>query len=151
MKYFLFVKNTIAVLVATQVWQIYLTSGFWPRVRARALRAPVFLGSLTRQTGRYAPPRPLQLRCSLKKNIPETKCFPSGPNRAASDVYLSTGLSCTLLSYIAPYWATMYPPELPNTLMSYAAPSWSTLHPSKLCCIQQSYAAPSELSCTLLS
>jgi hypothetical protein len=23
------------------------TSGFWPRVRARALRAPVFLGSLT--------------------------------------------------------------------------------------------------------
>jgi hypothetical protein len=31
------------------------TSGFWPRVRARALRAPVFLGSLTRQTGRCAP------------------------------------------------------------------------------------------------
>jgi hypothetical protein len=30
------------------------TSGFWPRVRARALRAPVFLGSLTRQTGRCA-------------------------------------------------------------------------------------------------
>jgi hypothetical protein len=23
-----------------------MTSGFWPRVRARALRAPVFLGSL---------------------------------------------------------------------------------------------------------
>ncbi len=34
------------------------TSGFWPRVRARALRAPVFLGSLPRQTGRCAPPLP---------------------------------------------------------------------------------------------
>jgi len=37
--------------------RLYLTSGFWPRVRARALRAPVFLGSLTRQTGTLrAPP-----------------------------------------------------------------------------------------------
>ncbi len=36
------------------------SSGFWLRVRA-----PVFLGSLTRQTGRCAPPpRPSQLRCS---------------------------------------------------------------------------------------
>jgi hypothetical protein len=34
------------------------TSGFWPRVRARALRAPVFLGSLPRQTGRCAPTHP---------------------------------------------------------------------------------------------
>jgi hypothetical protein len=32
------------------------TSGFWSRVRARALRAPVFLGSLTRRKGRCAPP-----------------------------------------------------------------------------------------------
>jgi hypothetical protein len=32
-----------------------LTSGFWPHVRARALRAPVFLGALPRQTGRCAP------------------------------------------------------------------------------------------------
>jgi hypothetical protein len=31
-----------------------LTSGFWPRVRARALRAPVFLGSLPRQMGSFA-------------------------------------------------------------------------------------------------
>jgi hypothetical protein len=29
---------------------------FWPRVRARALRAPVFLGSLQHQPGRCAPP-----------------------------------------------------------------------------------------------
>jgi hypothetical protein len=38
--------------------RLYCTSGFWPRVRARALRAPVFLGSLPRQTGRCAPPPP---------------------------------------------------------------------------------------------
>ena len=45
----------------------YETSGFWPRVRARALRAPVFLGTLPRQTGRCAPspPRPSQLCCFL--------------------------------------------------------------------------------------
>ncbi len=35
---------------------LLMTSGFWPRVRACALRAPVFLGSLPRQTGRCAPP-----------------------------------------------------------------------------------------------
>jgi hypothetical protein len=33
-----------------------MTSGFLPRVRARALRAPVFLGSLPRQKGHCAPP-----------------------------------------------------------------------------------------------
>ncbi len=41
------------------------TSGFWPRVRARALRAPVFLSSLAPETGRCAPPPPTQLRCFL--------------------------------------------------------------------------------------
>ncbi len=35
---------------------IKVTSGFWPRVRARALRAPVLFGSFTRPTGRCAPP-----------------------------------------------------------------------------------------------
>ncbi len=32
------------------------TRRFWPRVRARALRAPVFISSLPHQTGRCAPP-----------------------------------------------------------------------------------------------
>ncbi len=42
------------------------TSGFWPRVRARTLRATVFFSSLPHQTGRCAPPpRPSQLRCLL--------------------------------------------------------------------------------------
>jgi hypothetical protein len=44
-------------------------------------------------------------------------------------VYLSTGLSWTLLSYIASYWATLHPPELRCTLMSYTAPYWDTLYP----------------------
>ncbi len=61
------------------------TSGFWPRVRARALRAPVFLGSLLCQTGRCAPP-------------PASQDFTLGPSWAAMVVYLSIGLSCTLLS-----------------------------------------------------
>ncbi len=39
--------STIAAsTVINKILQIklYITSGFWPRVRARALRAPVFLG-----------------------------------------------------------------------------------------------------------
>jgi hypothetical protein len=35
---------------------IFETSGFWPRVCARALRAPVFLSSFPPQSGRCAPP-----------------------------------------------------------------------------------------------
>ncbi len=36
----------------------YIILWFLPRVRARALRAPVFLGSLMRKTGRCAAPAP---------------------------------------------------------------------------------------------
>ncbi len=36
----------------------------------------------------------------------------------------------------------MLSPELCGTLMSYAAPYWATLHTTKLCCIQLSDAAP---------
>jgi hypothetical protein len=61
--------------------------GFWPRMRDRALRAPVFLSSLQRKTGRCAPTPsgPSQLRCFLfdpqkyKKSIelgpPTSKAF----------------------------------------------------------------------------
>ena len=51
-----------------------ITSGIWPRVRDRALCAPVFL---------RPPPRPSQLRFPPKiknKLFPETKSFLSGPN-----------------------------------------------------------------------
>jgi hypothetical protein len=36
--------------------QLLKISGFLPRVRARALRAPVLFGSFTRPTGRCKPP-----------------------------------------------------------------------------------------------
>jgi hypothetical protein len=60
---------TYRSITAKKAWEsIFKTSGLWPRVRARALRADVFLGSLTCQTGALrAPPRPpSQLRCSPK-------------------------------------------------------------------------------------
>jgi len=44
----------------------FSTSGFWQRVRARALRAAVFLGSLPSKRGAARPPpRPSQLCCFL--------------------------------------------------------------------------------------
>ncbi len=129
-----------------------ITSGFWPRVRARALRAPVFLGPLPRLTGRCAP-RPSQLRYSpptKKSTISRNKMLPFWP---PGSVYFSTGLRCTPLSYIASYWVTLHPFEFRCTLLSYAAPYWATLHPTMLCCIQLSYLCrtQSELSCILLS
>jgi hypothetical protein len=95
-------------------------SGFWPRVRGRALCAPIFLGPLIHQMGRYAPPHrsfadPTKIKNKL---FPETKCFPSGPNSDRQGCIFSTGLGCTQLSYIVAYWAM--------------------LHPTKLCCIQLS-------------
>ncbi len=89
-----------------QIWQ---TSRFWPRVRARALRAPVFLVSLTRHMGRCAPPPPIaasllliqppkinkiyQTRAARVKGFPEIKCFPSGSNLdfPRQGFFLSTG------------------------------------------------------------
>jgi hypothetical protein len=44
-----------SVDVYTYFARIFVTSGYLPRVRARTLRTPVFLGSLTRKTGRWAP------------------------------------------------------------------------------------------------
>jgi len=59
------------------------TSGFWPRVRVRALRAPVFLGSLARQTGAARPPAIAAslLPQKLKKNycISRNKMLPFRP------------------------------------------------------------------------
>ncbi len=129
---------------------------FWPRVRARALRAPVFLGSLTRQTGRCAPPPATAASLLPQKKIKKFQKQNTSllaRTYAARGVYLSTGLSCTLVSYIAPApsWFTLHPPELRCTLMSYTTPYWATWRPAKLCCNQLSYAASSELSCTLLS
>jgi hypothetical protein len=97
---------------------LLLTSGFWPRVRARALCAPVFLGLLPRLTGRCTPLPPIA--ASLILIYPQN--FPSGPNSRRHGRISSIGLSCTLLSYIASYVAMLHPPELRCTLMSYTAP-----------------------------
>ncbi len=141
------------LLVGSPLPPLFLTSGFWPRVRARALRAPVFLGSLPRPPLLCAPPPPIAASLhppKVKKNILETKCFPSGPYSGRQG-HISfhwtklhpSELHCTFLIYAATSWAPLHPYELHCTLLSYAA--------TKLCCIQLSYAAPSELSCTLLS
>ncbi len=51
-------KGIFSSLNGFHLTLLFITSWFWPRVRARALRAPVFLSSLPRQTGRCAPPLP---------------------------------------------------------------------------------------------
>jgi hypothetical protein len=76
------------------------TSGFWPRMRVRGLRAPVFLGSLPRPTGRCAPP---SAHRSFAASYLPPKAYPQARTRATRGVFLSIGLSCTLLSYIVSY------------------------------------------------
>jgi hypothetical protein len=52
-------RNDAQCALGDYLWifcQYTVTSGFWPRVRARALRAPVFLSSFPPQSGRCAPP-----------------------------------------------------------------------------------------------
>ncbi len=118
----------------------YSTSGFWPRVRARALRAPVF-GGIATPNGRCAPP-PIAaslLHVHRPKNVlfPETKASfrpelgPPGSNipRPSSHLSHPTELCCILRTML-------HPTELCCTLLSYAASSWATMHPNKLHCIQ---------------
>jgi hypothetical protein len=86
--------------------QYYIsTSGFWPRVRARALRAPVILISLPSQTGRCAPPAYRSFaafiyppKLSLRSELGRHGC-------------------------ISFHWAKLHPTELNCVLLSYAAPS----------------------------
>jgi hypothetical protein len=114
-----------------RVMSLCYTSGFWPRVRARALRAPVFLDTLSRQLGATRPP-PIAaslLHIHRPKNInllfPDTKASfrpelgPPGSiifpldhrvealkfNIRCPSPHLShtSKLRCTLLSYTALY------------------------------------------------
>ncbi len=77
----------------------------------------------------------------------------------------------TLLSYTAPYWATLYqlscvvfywaklrPAEIHSTLYEPAYPNWATLHSTELCRTLQSCAKPywamlypTEQRCSLVS
>jgi hypothetical protein len=55
---------------------IYMvTSGFWPRVRARALRAPVFFGLINMQNGALRAPLPIAASLLLTLYLPP-KPFP---------------------------------------------------------------------------
>jgi hypothetical protein len=105
------------------------TSGFWPRVRARALRAPVFLGSLPCHSAH----RSFAASYSLAKKYIFTiyknkilqararaarvECLSTGPPRLLNITFPAPRPSCrTLLSY-----AVLYPTELRCILKSYAA------------------------------
>ncbi len=89
-------------------------------MRARALRSLVLLGLLAGQTGRCAPLAHGSSAASYSS--PKNNYFQKqiASLLAQTRVYLSAGLSCTLLSYIASYWAALHPaPELHWTLISY--------------------------------
>ncbi len=71
------IQNSLEDFLCSSFHNIYITSGFWPRVRARALRAPVFLGTLPGQTGRCAPPAHRSFAASYsypknKNNLPNS-------------------------------------------------------------------------------
>jgi hypothetical protein len=82
---------------------IYVTSVFWPRVRARVLRAPVFFGSINLPKGALRAPPSIAVSLLLI-HPPEIKI-----------TYFFSETNC-LLSYAVPYF------ELRCTLLSYAAP-----------------------------
>jgi hypothetical protein len=65
--FFLHVKPIFLIEQEQSIHAYILTSGFWPRVRARALRAPVFLGIAMPIGALRAPTCPSQLRCSPPK------------------------------------------------------------------------------------
>ncbi len=66
----------------------YTTSGFWPRVRARALRVTVFLGSVTWRTGRCAPPYHSSAPPPPKKPISRNKMLPFRPKLGPPGTYI---------------------------------------------------------------
>ncbi len=76
-------------------------------MRARALRAPVFLGSNLFKTGALHAPPPIA--ASLLLIYPPKLSL--GPELGQSGVRISF------------HWAKLYPPELHCILLSYAAPS----------------------------
>jgi hypothetical protein len=87
----------------TLLYSYVITSGFWTRVRIRALCAPLFFGFINTANGALSAPLPIAALLLLiypkKKNIyilcpgfewaarvkgfPKTKCFPSGQRRIA--------------------------------------------------------------------
>jgi hypothetical protein len=79
------------------------TSGFWPRVRARALRAPVFFRLINMQNGALRAPPPIAASLLLIY----TPKLSLGPELGQSGVRI----------YF--HWAKLHPPELHCILLSY--------------------------------
>jgi hypothetical protein len=77
------------------------TSGFWPRVRARALRAPVFLNSLPPQTGRCAPLPPY--RSSAACDVLLISSYPSLLISSYSSFLIFESVSCITDIHINSY------------------------------------------------
>jgi hypothetical protein len=82
-----------------QVSHYTYTSGSCLRVRARALRAPDFLGLLTRQTGRCAPPHRSFAASPKIKKYSRNKMLPFWPE-----------LGCQ--GRISFHWAKLHPPYI---------------------------------------
>ncbi len=111
--------------------------------------------------GALRAPRPSQLPCSPKnknKTISRNKMSSFRPKLGPPGAYIFPlhGLSCALLSYAVPSWATLPPCCEPCcTLLSYAAFKWAMLHSNELCCTLRctlwAKQQPSELRWTLLS
>jgi hypothetical protein len=115
------------------------TSGFWPRVRARALRAPVFLDSSKKNTKH-------PYRTLLSYAAPYWPCCILNSSPAPYWAMLH------LLCYAALYLAALHLTELHCTWLSYAANSWAKLHPIELrCTLYIATLHPIELRCSLLS
>ena len=94
------------------------TSGIWPRVRARALRAPVFLISLPPQTG-AARPLPIHGSFAASYSSPRNKMIPFRPEVGPPGAYIFP--LDTVVKIIFPAHP---PPPRPThrTLLSYTAP-----------------------------
>jgi hypothetical protein len=84
---------------------IFILVGFGRACAPARCAHPSFWAYKHAKRALRAPPRSFAAPPKIEKKLfPETKCFPSGPKtRAARGVYLFTGLSYTLLSYIASY------------------------------------------------
>ena len=88
---------------------ILTTSGFWPRVRGRALRAPVFLGSLPRPVRAPLAHRSFAAPTKIKNHYFQKQMLPFWPE-------------CGRQGRIFFYWAKLHPTELHCILLNYVAP-----------------------------
>jgi hypothetical protein len=64
---------------------LLLTSGFWPRVRARALRAPVFFRLINMQNGALRVP---PAHRSFAASYLQPKTFPQARTQAVRGAYI---------------------------------------------------------------